>query len=110
AEYFPEGLVNSDGEPVGDLLAECCSRSIEGAPLHAHWLEVPDRDQLCHYMDRNNPVWLEYLKAIVRVQIDAGVAGVQFDETDTPIGALDSGHARVDLHSDDGLQVLEPHR
>ena len=91
AEYFPEGLVNSDGEPVSDLLEECCSRSIEGAPLHAHWLEVPDRDQLCHYMDRNNPVWLEYLKAIVRVQIDAGVAGVQFDETDTPIGALQYG-------------------
>ena len=91
AEYFPDGLVNSDGERVGDLMEECCSRSIEGAALHAHWVECPDRNHVCHYMDRNNPVWLEYLKAIVRVQIDAGVAGVQFDETDTPIGALQYG-------------------
>jgi len=91
AAYFPDGLVNSDGEPVRDLMEECCSRSIEGAPLHARWLECPDRRHVCHYMDRNNPVWLEYLEAIVRVQIDAGVAGVQFDETDTPIGALQYG-------------------
>jgi hypothetical protein len=90
-DYFPDGLSNSDGEPVTDLLEECCSRAIDGAPLHATWLEAPDRRHFCRYMDRSNPVWLEYLKAIVRVQIDAGVAGVQFDETETPLGALQYG-------------------
>ena len=91
ARYFPDGLVNSDGERVTDLLEECCSRAADGTPLHATWLECPDRAHYCRYMDRNNPVWLEYLKAIVRIQIDAGVAGVQFDETETPLGALQYG-------------------
>jgi hypothetical protein len=36
-------------------------------------------------MDRNNPVWREYLKAIIRIQIDAGVDGVQLDEAEVPI-------------------------
>jgi hypothetical protein len=91
AGFFPDGLRNSDGEPVTDLLEECCSRAADGTPLHATWLECPDRNHHCLYMDRNNPVWREYLKAIVRIQIDAGVAGVQFDETETPLGALQYG-------------------
>jgi hypothetical protein len=64
--YFPNGLVNSDGEKVTDILEECTSRDI-------------------YLMDRNNPVWREYLKAIIRIQIDAGVAGVELDEADLPI-------------------------
>jgi hypothetical protein len=39
-------------------------------------------------MDRNNPVWREYLKAVIRIQVDAGVAGVQLDESETPMGAM----------------------
>ena len=35
-------------------------------------------------MDRNNPVWREYLKAIIRIQIDAGVDGIQLDEAELP--------------------------
>ena len=31
--YFPGGLVNSVGEPVTDILEECCSRDIHGEPL-----------------------------------------------------------------------------
>ncbi len=42
-------------------------------------------------MDRNNPVWREYLKAIIRIQIDAGVAGVHLDEADLPIFATGYG-------------------
>ncbi len=91
AHYFPDGLRNSDGEPVDDLWSEAASRDLEGHPLHAHWVEVAARDQACYYMDRNNPVWREYLKAIIRIQIDAGVPGVQLDETDTPMSALRYG-------------------
>jgi hypothetical protein len=89
--YFPGGLVNSDGEPVGDLLDEACSRDIYGMPCHAHWVECPDREHYCYTMDRNNPVWREYLKAIIRIQIDAGVDGVQLDEAELPLTTLQYG-------------------
>lgn len=90
-QYFPGGLVNALGEPVTDLLGECCSRDIFGQPCHAHWVECPDREHYCYTMDRNNPVWREYLKAIVRIQIDAGVDGVQLDEAELPLTSLQYG-------------------
>jgi hypothetical protein len=83
--YFPDGLVNSDGEVVTDMLEECTSRDIHGEPLHSEWVEAPDREHYAYLMDRNNPVWREYLKAIIRIQIDAGVAGVELDEADLPL-------------------------
>jgi hypothetical protein len=89
--YFPDGLVNSDGDPVADLLEECTSRDIYGEPCHSTWVECPDRTHYAYLMDRNNPVWREYLKAIIRIQIDAGVAGVQLDEADLPIFATGYG-------------------
>jgi hypothetical protein len=89
--YFPNGLTNSDGEPVTDLIEECVSRDIHGEPLHARWVECPDRAHECYLMDRNNPVWREYLKAVIRIQIDAGVAGVQLDEAELPLTALQYG-------------------
>ena len=42
-------------------------------------------------MDRNNPVWREYLKAVIRIQVDAGVDGIQLDEAELPLGALQYG-------------------
>jgi hypothetical protein len=89
--YFPDGLVNSDGERVTDLLEECCSRDIDGVPCHARWVECPDREHECYTMDRNNPVWREYLKAVIRLQIDAGVDGVQLDEAELPITSMQYG-------------------
>jgi hypothetical protein len=89
--YFPEGLVNSDGEPVTDLIEECVARDIHQQPCHAHWVECPDREHQCYYMDRNNPVWREYLKAVIRIQIDAGVDGIQLDEAELPMGAFQYG-------------------
>jgi hypothetical protein len=83
--YFPDGLVNSDGEKVTDILEECTSRDIYGVPCHSTWVEVPENEHYAYLMDRNNPVWREYLKAIIRIQIDAGVAGVELDEADLPI-------------------------
>lgn len=90
-KYFPGGLVNSDGDRVTDIIEECCSRDIHQVACHAHWVECPDRDHQCYYMDRNNPVWREYLKAVIRIQIDAGVDGIQLDEAELPIGALQYG-------------------
>src|SRR5579875_313987 len=89
--YFPEGLRNSEGEEVRDLLEECASRDIYGAALHSTWVECPDRKHYAYLMDRNNPVWREYLKAVIRIQIDAGVAGVELDEADLPMFATGYG-------------------
>jgi hypothetical protein len=89
--YFPNGLANSLGERVTDIWEECASRDLEGNPLHAHWVEAPDREHQGYCMDRNNPVWREYLKAVIRIQVDAGVAGVQLDESETPMGAMRYG-------------------
>ena len=89
--YFPDGLRNSLGEPVTDILEECCSRDIHGNPCHCLWVEAPDREHACYAMDRNNPVWREYLKAVIRIQIDAGVHGVQLDEAELPITTLQYG-------------------
>jgi hypothetical protein len=89
--YFPDGLTNSAGEKVTDLWQECTSRDLNGEPIHADWLECPDREHACHLMDSNNPVWREYLKAIIRMHVDAGVDGIQFDEPDGPIAALKYG-------------------
>jgi hypothetical protein len=90
-DYFPEGLRNSLGERVTDILDECCSRDIHGDPCHCLWVEAPDREHACYAMDRNNPVWREYLKAVIRVQIDAGVHGVQLDEAELPITSMQYG-------------------
>jgi hypothetical protein len=89
--YFPGGLTNSRGEPVTDLIEECVARDIHQEPCHARWVECPDREHQCFYMDRNNPVWREYLKAVIRIQIDAGVDGVQLDEAELPMGAFQYG-------------------
>jgi hypothetical protein len=90
-DYFPDGLVNSDGEKVTDILEECTSRDIYGEACHSTWVEVPGNEHYAYLMDRNNPVWREYLKAIIRIQIDAGVAGVHLDEADLPIFATGYG-------------------
>ncbi len=90
-KYFPNGLYNSLGEPVTDLPEECCSRDIFGNALHARWVECPDREHQCYLMDRNNPVWREYLKAIIRIQIDAGVDGIQLDEAELPVTSIQYG-------------------
>ena len=91
ASYFPDGLRNSAGEPVTDLIEECVARDIHGNACHARWVECPDREHQCFYMDRNNPVWREYLKAVIRIQVDAGVDGIQLDEAELPLGALQYG-------------------
>ena len=90
-KYFPNGLIDSDGNPVTDLIENCVSRDIHGVACHARWVECTDREHECYLMDRNNPVWREYLKAIIRIQIDAGVDGIQLDEAELPITSFQYG-------------------
>src|SRR5215211_1017500 len=91
SKWFPEPVLNADGEEVTDILEECAQRDIHGRPCHALWIECPDREHWNYMMDRNNPVWRQYLKAIVRLQIDAGCHGIHFDEAEVPITSLQYG-------------------
>jgi hypothetical protein len=79
------------GLPRVDFIEECVCRDIHGEPLHARWVEVPGNAQQCFLMDRNHPLWREYLKAVIRIQIDAGVDGIQLDEAETPLTAMQYG-------------------
>jgi hypothetical protein len=90
-QYFPDGVRDADGNEVTDILEECAQRDIFGEPCHALWIECPGYEHWNFMMDRNNPVWREYLKAVVRIQIDAGVQGVHFDESECPITSLQYG-------------------
>jgi hypothetical protein len=91
SKWFPEPVLNADGEEVTDILEECAQRDIHGRPCHALWIECPDREHWNWMMDRNNPVWRRYLKAVVRLQIDAGCHGIHFDEAEVPITSLQYG-------------------
>lgn len=89
--YFPEGIRTAGGELVVEPLEECAQRDIHGNPQHALWVEVPGAQHYNIMMERNNVVWREYLKGVIRIQIDAGVDAIQFDEAETPITSLQYG-------------------
>lgn len=90
-DYYPNGIVNSDGEVVTDLQEEVAARTFRGEPVHAQWVEVVNHSKTCYQTCRNNPVWRDYLKKIMELQIDAGVAGIQLDEAELPITSMGAG-------------------
>ena len=90
-DYYPGGITNSAGEPVSNLWEECTTRDLHGKPIHAEWVEVKEHEQQAYQMCRNNPVWRDYLKKIMKMQIDAGVQGIQLDECELPMTAITSG-------------------
>ena len=90
-DYFPDGLFNSLGEKVDNLFEECSTRDRFGNPVHAEWVEVKNHKAQAYQMCRNNPVWRAYLKKIMEIQIDAGVAGIQLDECELPMTSIGSG-------------------
>lgn len=94
-DYYPQGIFNSDGEKVTDLQEEVAARTFRGEPVHAQWVEVVGHSKTCYQTCRNNPVWREYLKKIMELQIDAGVAGIQLDEAELPITSMGAGGASV---------------
>ena len=91
ADYFPQGLVNSNGEKVTDLWEECTARNIYGEPVHSMWVEVEGYTHTCHGGCRNNPVWREYLKKAIEIIIDAGAVAVQLDECENPLTSVGGG-------------------
>ncbi len=90
-DYYPDGIRDEEGNPVADLWEECCCRDRFGNPIHAQWVEIQGHKEQCYQMCRNNPVWREYLKKIMEIQIDAGVPGIQLDECELPMTSINSG-------------------
>lgn len=90
-DYYPDGIINSDGETVTQLQEEVAARTWKGEPVHAGWVEVTGHSRTCYQTCRNNPVWREYLKKIMALQINAGVAGIQLDEAELPITSMGAG-------------------
>jgi len=90
-DYYPNGIINSDGEAVTDLWEETAARTYRGAAVHAGWVECPDNAHQAYQTCRNNPVWRDYLKQIIKLMIDAGVDGIQLDEAELPITSLKAG-------------------
>lgn len=90
-DYYPNGIINSDGEVVTQLQEEVAARTWKGEPVHAGWVEVAGHSKTCYQTCRNNPVWREYLKKVMALQIDAGVAGIQLDEAELPITSMGAG-------------------
>lgn len=90
-DYYPDGIRDADGSLITDLWEECAIRDMDGNPIHAQWVEVKGHEEQCYQMCRNNPVWREYLKKIIMLQIDAGVPGIQLDECELPMTAISSG-------------------
>ena len=91
ADYYPDGIINSDGERVTALQEEAAARTFRGEPVHAGWVEVKGHSRTCYQTCRNNPVWRGYLKKIMELQIDAGVYGIQLDEAELPITSMGAG-------------------
>ncbi len=90
-DYYPNGIINSEGKRVTDLWEECAARKLDGSAVHAQWVEVKQHPHICYQTCRNNPVWRDYLKKIMEIQIDAGVPGIQLDEAELPITSIGSG-------------------
>lgn len=90
-DYYPDGIVNSDGQKVLDLQEEVAARTWTGEAVHAQWVEVKGHSKTCYQTCRNNPVWRNYLKKIMQIQIDAGVSGIQLDEAELPITSMGAG-------------------
>ena len=90
-DYYPDGITNSLGEKVTDLWEECAARDRFGVPVHSEWVEVKGHEHQAYQMCRNNPVWRDYLKKIMMIQIDAGVQGIQLDECELPMSSIGSG-------------------
>jgi len=91
-KYFPEGLVNSDGEKVHNFLEEFKCRTLDNGNIFSSWLMVPGHDHLCYTPCCNNPAYMAYLKKEIEMMIDAGAGGILIDETDTNfLAAKNSG-------------------
>lgn len=88
SKYFPDGLINSDGEVVKDFLEEFRVVTLDGKDVLSTWLMVPGHDHSCYTPCGNNPAFMQYLKKEIEMMVDAGAQGILVDEFDAQLHAL----------------------
>jgi hypothetical protein len=91
SDFFPDGLVNSDGETVIDYLDEFKTVTLDGADIVSRWLLAPGHEHRCYMPCGNDPTYIAYLKREIELIIDAGAGGVFVDEPNTQQMAMRSG-------------------
>jgi hypothetical protein len=83
--HTPERLAFLEKELAGrDFLEGTACQDLQGNKSICYWVTstglAHDYEYTNYFMCKNSPLWREHLKAIVEMQIDAGLDGVQFDE------------------------------
>ncbi len=91
-DYFQWRIKHADGSQGKSFVDEGACRTLYGWKPWALWM-LPHvlGDYSTYAMCRNSPFWLAYLKRLVELQIDAGVQGIQLDESAIPIDTVWSG-------------------
>jgi hypothetical protein len=78
------------------FLDQAACRDLHGDKSLCYWVTSSglerDLKYTNYFMCKNRPVWMEHLKTIVEMQIDAGFDGIQFDE---PALAMEPGGTRA---------------
>jgi hypothetical protein len=87
-KYFPDGLINSDGDVVKDFLEEFRVVTLDGKNVLSTWLMVPGHDHYCYTPCGNNPTFMQYLRKEIEMMVDAGAQGILVDEFDAQLHGL----------------------
>jgi len=87
-QYFPKEIIDSDGNPVQDFLAEFQSITLDGKPILSTWLMVPGHEHVCYTPCGNKPTYRQYLKKEIEMMVEAGAPGIHIDEGDSQLHAL----------------------
>ena len=90
-EYFPEGILDSDGHLVEDFLEEFRAVTLDGNPILSRWLMVPGHEHFCYTPCGNKPTYMQYIRKEIEIMVDAGAPGVHIDEFDAQLHALLNG-------------------
>lgn len=86
--FFPDGLRDSHGQRIEDYLEGLSARTLEGRKILSSWLMVPGHDHKCYTPCSNKPAYMQYMKKMLEIMIDAGAGGILLDEYDVQLHAL----------------------
>ena len=90
-EFFPDGLLDSDGNPIEDFLEGLRAETLDGEPIFSRWLMAPEHEHYCYSPCGNKPAYRQYVRKEIELMIDAGAPVVHIDEFDAQLLAAMSG-------------------
>ncbi|MFC1462931.1 hypothetical protein ACFLQU_04915 [Verrucomicrobiota bacterium] len=90
-KFFPDGLLDSDGNPIEDFLEGLRAETLDGEPIFSRWLMVPDHEHYCYSPCGNKAAYRQYVRKEIEIMIDAGAPVIHIDEFDAQLLAAMSG-------------------